>query len=425
MGKALLIWLFSCCSLAAQWYSPPPQPTALPSQPFFIRNIWYVGGTGPWDTMTMDPSAGRLYIAHGRVVQVVDVSSGTVGGEIKGLAGAYAIALDDKGMNGYISDGQASRVVVFDRHSLQTVADIATQPNPRSLVYEPVTGLVFVVQSAPPAQPEAAENGRTRQRQQAGPKANPESYITVIDPQSDKVLGLILVSGSLGYAQADGAGQVYVGCTDGDAILRFNAQAVAAELHGGGAGPTNPPATGARPADASKSAAAGPALLDWTRGAGSQSGAAGGFSVIRLGEGCGEPRGFAVDGHDARLFAACADMTLEVLNTATGRQVTTLPIGSGVDEVGYDPVHGYIFAADGAGEGNLTIIRRSFAADTYSIIQNLPTRQRAFVMAVDAQSGGVYLVTDMTGADLSHPGGIGTLRLKPINGSFQVIQIGN
>jgi hypothetical protein len=46
-------------------------------------------------------------------------------------------------------------------------------------------------------------------------------------------------------------------------------------------------------------------------------------------------------------------------------------------------------------------------------------------MAVDADSGAVYMVTDLEGVDLSKPGGIGTMRMTPVNGSFQVIEIGN
>jgi DNA-binding beta-propeller fold protein YncE len=424
MAKAGLIWLFSCCTAAAQWYAPPPHPTGLPTQPFFIRNVWYIGGTGPWDTMTMDPSAGRLYIAHGTAVQVVDVQSGTVVGEVTGLQGARAIALDDKGGYGYISDGPASLVVVFDRHTLQTIAKIKTEPDPRSLVYEPLSGLVFVVQSgAPSPPPPRTPGGRHGAQAQAEPNQSGASYITVIDPESNSVLGRILVSGKLGYAQADGAGNVYVGYTDRDALLRFNAQGVAGELHGRGTGRENAP-VGA-PQSGSSPAVHKAAVIDWTGGPGSMKASDADFSELRLGSGCGLPHEFALDGHDARLFVACADMTLEVLNTGTGQSVTSLPIGSGVDEIGYDPEHGYIFAADGAGDGNLTIIRRNFATDTYVIVQNVPTRERAYVMAVDPENGGVYLVTDIVGADVAHAGGIGSLRMTPISGSFQVIQIGN
>ena len=427
-GKALLLWLLFCSALAAQWFPPPPHPTGLPSRPFFIRNIWYIGGMGPWDTMTIDPAAGRLYIAHSRVVQVVDVQSGSLAGEITGLSSAYAIALDDRGVDGFISDSAGSRVVVFDRNSLRTVASIQTRPDPRSLVYEPRSGLLFVVQTAPTAaSPPPDQHRGQRPRSPQAQVPPPGSYITVIDPQSNSVVGLILVSGHLGYAQTDGAGQIYIGYTDRPAILRFNAESAAADLRNQQqqAPPAEAPKAPPGKQHPPKPAAAQPPVLDWTAGSSSQAGADGEYRDLYLGRACGAPHEFAIDGHDGRLFAACADATLEVLNTATAQPVTTLPIGSGVNEIGYDSVHGYIFAADGAGDGNLTIIRRDSATDTYAIVQNLPTRQRGYIMAVDPDSGEVYLVTDIVGADLSHTGGIGALRMKPVEGSFQVIQIGN
>lgn len=427
-GKASLIWLLFSSTLAAQWYAPPPLPTGLPGRPFFIRNIWYIGGAGPWDTMTIDPAAGRLYIAHGRVVQVVDVQTGSLAGEITGLSGAYAIALDDRGVDGYISDGPGSRIVVFDRSSLQTIATIPTPPDPRALVYEPQSGLVFVVQIAPPdetAPPDQHRRGESASHQTR--VRPPESYITVIDPESDSVLGSIRVSGHLGYAQSDGAGQVYVSYTDRGAILRFNAQSAAADLRNQQkqAPPAETPPNAPGKPLSPRPTANKPPVLDWTGGPASGAGSEDGIREISLGPACGVPHEFALDGHDARLFAACGNMTLEVLNTAVAQPVTTLSIGSGVEEIGYDPIHGYIFAADGAGIGNLTVIRRDSATDTYAIVQNLPTRQRAYVMAVDPENGEVYLVTDIVGADLAQAGGIGSLRIKPVNGSFQVIQIGN
>ena len=59
------------------------------------------------------------------------------------------------------------------------------------------------------------------------------------------------------------------------------------------------------------------------------------------------------------------------------------------------------------------------------MIQNLPTRQRARTLAVNPASGEVYLVTDLLGVNLAESGGIGTLRTAPVNGSFQVLVVGN
>jgi len=82
-----------------------------------------------------------------------------------------------------------------------------------------------------------------------------------------------------------------------------------------------------------------------------------------------------------------------------------------------------LFASGGA-DGSLTIIRQS-VSDSYAVIQNLPTRQRARTLAVDPETGQVYLVTDLLGMDLSHPGNVGTLQTDPVNGSFQVLVVGH
>ncbi len=49
---------------------------------------------------------------------MLDSDSGKVVGSITGLKGTHGVALDDAGKYGYISDGGANVVVVFDRGSL-------------------------------------------------------------------------------------------------------------------------------------------------------------------------------------------------------------------------------------------------------------------------------------------------------------------
>ena len=116
-------------------------------------------------------------------------------------------------------------------------------------------------------------------------------------------------------------------------------------------------------------------------------------------------------------------MKLVVLNAATGDVVTTLAVGPGAQGVGWDPQHGYIFVANGGGDGNVSIIRRD-VTDTYNVIQTLPTRRNARTMAVDAGDGLLYLVTDYMGVQRGAPGGFGEVKAVPVAGSFQVLQIG-
>jgi hypothetical protein len=404
----------------------PPAATELPGSPFFIKKTWIIGGVGNWDYLTMDPAAQRLYIAHGAQVQVVDVETGQVAGVISGLREAHAIALDDTGQFGYISDGPAGQVKVFDRRTLAVVATILTGPAPRALVYEPQNRLLFAVCANPFAEnlPQPAGNqGRTPSNASGrAPASNVppgiaadeqiKSSITVIDAETRQKMGVILMPGRLGFAEADGHGQVFFNIVSRNQIARLDAQSIAALL--------------GRPATKTAAAQtpAAQAVLDWSHESRLPNSAENRMNLFAVGPDCRELSALAVDGAHTRLFAACGNMKMLVLNGGTGELMTTLPIGPGTEAIGYDAGRGLIYTANGGAQGTLTIIRQD-VTDTYSEIQNLATRQRARTLAVNPATGQVFLVTDLVGVKLDQPGSIGTLETQSVKGSFQVLVIGN
>lgn len=410
MLKTLPIFLLTAATAFSQQTSVP---TALPSHPFTIRNIWFIGGQGSWNELRLDTQTSRLYIAHEKNVQIVDVSDGSVAGEIGGFQDARDIVLDPAGTYGYVSDGGRARVTVFDRGSLERVTDVPTEPSPSSLVLEPETGMLFAVGSAPAGTGAALPSGRDGPQPAPPPAA--ASSITIIDPQTRSTIGAILLSERLGVAQADGAGAIYVVSADHGRLLRFDAQSAVNELR-----QQVPPTTKAPRAPAATSAAL--LAIDWTDPR-SDAAVQAQLRSFPLHGQCSSLAGIALDSNDQRIFAACGNMQLVVLNAATGEVVTTLAVGPGADDVGWDPDHGYIFVANGGGDGSVTVIRRD-VTDTYNVIQTLPTRRHARTMAVDAGDGLVYLVTEYLGVQRGAPGGFGALKAVPVGGSFQVLQIG-
>lgn len=411
-----LVLLGCSAVIAAQTTSVP---TALPSTPFFIQNTWFIGGVGDWDYLAIDPGADRLYIAHAAAVQVVDIETGALVGEIGGFGDTRDIALDPNDGYGFVSDGARAEVSVFDRETLQRVARIPTDPNPHALVFDRETGLLFAV-CARPAAAGVSTSRKTGAASAPPAKFYNESSVTIIDPAKHSVLGRILLPGTLGFARAAENGQVYINVTDRNAILRIDAQSVETLLDSA-AGAQETTRTAAAPEKESGNAANWP-TLDWAGGG--QSGAAEGhFRLFSLGDACETPSGLAVDGADMRLFATCANLTMVVVNAETGALVTALPVGPGADAVGYDSNRGHIFVANGGGDGSLTMIRRD-VTDTYAVVETLPTRRQARTLAVDLESGDVFLVTDYMGMDRNPAGGIGTLKMVPVEGSFQVLEIG-
>src|ERR1700722_16301326 len=175
---------------------------ALAQKPYTVLTQWKIGGDGGWDYLTSDPAAHRLYVTHGPRVEVLDSDTGKVVGSITGLKGTHGVALDDSGKYGYVSDGGANAVVVFDRATLATVASIPAGTNPDGIAFEPVTKTVW------------AFNGRS-------------SNATVIDTAERKVVATIALSGKPEFPVADGTGTVFANIETKNEIVRFDAAAKA------------------------------------------------------------------------------------------------------------------------------------------------------------------------------------------------------
>jgi len=105
---------------------------------------------------------------------------------------------------------------------------------------------------------------------------------------------------------------------------------------------------------------------------------------------CEEPSGLAIDRKNRRLFAGCENKMMAVVNADTGKIVTTLLIGEGVDADSFDPGTGLAFAS--CGDGHLTVVKEE-SPEKFSIKENVSTQEGARTMALDEKTHNVYLVT--------------------------------
>jgi DNA-binding beta-propeller fold protein YncE len=104
---------------------------------------------------------------------------------------------------------------------------------------------------------------------------------------------------------------------------------------------------------------------------------------------CGGPTGIALDEKNERAFSGCRENKgMSVIDVNSGKVITTLPIGAGVDAVVYDPETKLIFCSNG--DATTTIIKQE-SADKYSVVQTLQTQTRAKTLALDHKTHKIYL----------------------------------
>ena len=87
-------------------------------------------------------------------------------------------------------------------------------------------------------------------------------------------------------------------------------------------------------------------------------------------DGCKVNASVAIDETNHRLFAACRDGHMNVLDSDTGKVLQNLPISTGVDDMIFDPASMRIYVA--TGEGFVNVFHET-DADHYETIGKIPT----------------------------------------------------
>lgn len=167
------------------------------------------------------------------------------------------------------------------------------------------------------------------------------SNATVIDAASNKVISTIKLSGKPEFSVSDGKGKIYVNIEDKSEVSEINATTLKVDQ-------------------------------TWS---------------IAPGE---EPSGLALDNENHRLFSVCGNKLMVVLDALTGKVITTLPIGGGVDGAAFDPYLKCAYSSNG--EGSLTIVQE-VSPNEFKVLDNIPTQVGARTIAVDKKTHHLFLTT--------------------------------
>lgn len=164
---------------------------------YHLLHQYKLGGDTGWDYLNMDADSRRLYITRGTHVQIINIDSGKVEGDITDLKGVHGVALDKADNKGFISDGRDNSVVVFDLKSLKQTGKVQAGTNPDAILFDPYSKRVF------------AFNGRS-------------GNATAIEAKDNSVAGTIDLGGKPEFGVTDGKGKVFVNLEDKSSLVEID-----------------------------------------------------------------------------------------------------------------------------------------------------------------------------------------------------------
>jgi len=164
-----------------------------------IVNKIHLEGDEKWDYMFSDDLASRLYVSHGKMVQVVDQVKGEVIGKIEDLDGVHGITIAPTLNKGFISTKNDNSVTVFDTKTFKVIKKIAIEgKSPDAILFDSFSQKVFVF------------NGHSNDA-------------TVINAVNLEIVATIALSGNPEFSATNGKGKIYVNLESASSIAVINA----------------------------------------------------------------------------------------------------------------------------------------------------------------------------------------------------------
>jgi len=161
--------------------------------PFKVTNTFHIGGDGGWDYLTVDPEAKLLYVPRSTHTMILSEADGKTVADIPGQQRNHVVAVVPDLHRGFITDGKAGDVTVFDTSTHEVLGKIKADTDADGVIYDPASKKVLVVcGDAGCLIPIAAD----------------------VDPKSGEADAKIDLGGKPEFLAADGAGKAYINLED-------------------------------------------------------------------------------------------------------------------------------------------------------------------------------------------------------------------
>lgn len=159
------------------------------------------GGSEYFDYITFDAPSRRVYLSHGTEVKVLDADSDKLIGDITGLKRDHGVAIVPDLGRGFITDGDAGEVVVFDLKTLKATRRIKTDKDSDSILYDPASKRIFCFNGEPKS-------------------------VSVIEPATEEVISTLPLGGAPEQAVADGKGMIFDNLEDKNEVIAIDSRAL-------------------------------------------------------------------------------------------------------------------------------------------------------------------------------------------------------
>ncbi len=131
--------------------------------------------------------------------------------------------------------------------------------------------------------------------------------------------------------------------------------------------------------------------------------------------------GLTIDAAHHRLFSACGNNKIAVLDSDTGKLVATPEIGADPDGIAFDPKTSRLFMSNP--DGTISIVQEN-SPDSYSALQTVTTSVGAKTIALDEKTGNVLTSAPHFGPKPPQVKGGPKPRAPILPGTFEVVVVG-
>jgi DNA-binding beta-propeller fold protein YncE len=132
------------------------------------------------------------------------------------------------------------------------------------------------------------------------------------------------------------------------------------------------------------------------------------------------PTGLAIDRKHHRLFSACGNGLLAILDADTGKLLDTVAIGPEPDGAAFDPKSGRVFTSNR--DGTMTVLGER-APGKFVAVQTVNTASGARTLALDEKTGRLFLPAGQFGAAPAPTPAVPEPRAPLIPESFAIIAV--